>query len=53
MAEWFRRPPSRQRVILMGVVVVLCLAVLALERLYGWPSWLTVNGRMPRAPRPL
>ncbi len=53
LARWFRRPPSRQRVILMGVVIALCLIVFAIERLYGWPSWLTVNGRMPGAPRHL
>jgi len=53
MSQWFRRPPSRQRLILMGVVVAVSLIVLAIERLYGWPSWMTVNGRMPRVPRHL
>ncbi|WP_206020870.1 hypothetical protein [Roseococcus sp. SYP-B2431] len=53
MSQWLRRPPSRRRLILMGVAVALCLIVFAFERLYGWPSWMTVNGRMPRVPRPL
>lgn len=53
MSQWLRRAPSRQRLILLGAVIGLCLAVFAVERLYGWPSWLTVNGRMPRVPRHL
>ncbi|MDB5379945.1 MAG: hypothetical protein JWR00_4391 [Rubritepida sp.] len=53
MAQWFRRPPSRQRLILMGVVVAACFVVFAVERLYGWPSWMTVNHRMPHVPRHL
>lgn len=51
MSQWLRRPPSRQQVIIMGAAIALCLAVFAFERLYGWPSWMTVNGHMPRAPR--
>lgn len=47
LVQWFRRPPSRERLILMGVVIALCIAVFAIERIFGWPAWLTVD-RMPR-----
>lgn len=53
MTQWLRRPPSRQRVILIVVVIALCLIVFLYERIHGWPSWATVNGRMPRVPRHL
>ena len=51
MARWARQPPSLQRVIIVAVVVVLCLGVAGAEWLWGWPDWLTVNGRM-RLPKP-
>ncbi|MDB5414211.1 MAG: hypothetical protein JWR10_2546 [Rubritepida sp.] len=51
LAQWYRHPPSRQRLIVMAVVIVACLAALAIERIFGWPSWLTTNGRLPHSPR--
>ena len=51
MARWARQPHSLQRVIIVAVVVVLCLGVAGAEWLWGWPDWLTVNGRM-RLPKP-
>lgn len=53
LSQWLRRRPSRQRLILMGVVVALCFAVFAVERLFGWPSGMTVNHRLPHIPRHL
>ncbi len=38
-----QHPPSTQRVMLVLVVVVLCLALVGVEKLWGWPDWLTVN----------
>ena len=43
MARWARNPPSERRVILGLVVLGLCIALYAIERLVGWPDWLTVT----------
>ena len=51
MARWARRPPPLQRVLIVAVVVVLSLGVAGAEWLWGWPDWLTVNGRV-RLPKP-
>jgi hypothetical protein len=53
LALWFRRPPSLQRIIIFAAVIVLGLAVLALERAGLWPSWMTLDKpakhmRLPR-----
>ncbi len=51
MARWVRHPPSpRMAAIWVGVIVV-CLLVAGAEWLWGWPDWLTVNGR-PRLRKP-
>ncbi len=49
MAKWARRPPSEARVKLVLAVIVLCLLLFGLERVVGWPEWLTpaTNGRGP------
>ena len=41
MAKWARRPPSASRVKLVAAVIALCLILFAIERLFGWPEWLT------------
>lgn len=51
LAQWFRRPPSRQQVILMALVLVLCLGLVAIERFIGWPSWATLGHHGPRIVR--
>lgn len=50
MARWVRRPPSPRRVALVLTVIAACLVLFAVERFFGWPDWLTVNGpaRPPR-----
>ena len=45
MAIWARRPPSERRVKLVFGVIVLVLALFAVERLLGWPDWLTLDSR--------
>lgn len=45
MARWARHPPSPQRVKIVLVVIALCLALVGVEYFWGWPEWLTVNGR--------
>jgi len=51
MAFWFRRPPSRQTLIVIAVVVVASLSIAAIEYFFGWPEALTVQ-RTPRFPVP-
>lgn len=43
MSKWARHPLSKQRVLLVAIVIGLCLALVLVERLIGWPDWLTVN----------
>ena len=48
-AQWGRRPPSMQRVILVVGVVVACLALAGIAQLLGLETEAT---RQPRLPRP-
>ncbi|SFP59924.1 hypothetical protein [Tranquillimonas alkanivorans] len=43
-SRWARNPPSAKRVKLVVGVIAVCVALFAIERLVGWPDWLTVNG---------
>lgn len=43
MARWIRNPPSMGRVYLVIGVIVLCLALAAIDHYFGWPSWARVN----------
>lgn len=45
MTQWARNPPSWGRVKLVFAVVLACLAIYGVELVWGWPDWLTVNGR--------
>lgn len=45
MARWARHPPSPTQVKIMLLVVGIALTLVAVERLWGWPDWLTVNAR--------
>lgn len=47
--RWAQNPPSAGRVKLVFTVVALCLAVVLIERVVGWPDWLAVN-RMSAKP---
>lgn len=44
MAKWARNPPSDRQVKLFLGVVALCLVLFGIERIVGWPEWLTVDG---------
>ncbi len=46
MAQWVRHPPSPARVAVVLVTIALCLALVGIEHLWGWPDWLRVNGRL-------
>ena len=52
LAQWFRNPPSRQRVIIMVAALAFCVAVVLIERFIGWPDWATLGNHPPRVPRP-
>lgn len=49
MSRWARHPPSWGRVKLVVAVVAVCILIVVLERIFGWPEALTVN-RVPRGP---
>ncbi|MDV4168065.1 hypothetical protein [Rhodovulum sp. FJ3] len=46
-SRWARNPPSMNRVIFGAVVIAICLVLFGIERIWGWPEWLTPN-RVPR-----
>lgn len=50
MSRWARNPPSEGRVKLVFGVIAICLVLFAIERIWGWPDWLTLEnaGRVPR-----
>ncbi len=37
--QWLRRPPSAHQVRIVVLVVLGCLAIVAIERFVGWPEW--------------
>ena len=43
MAKWARNPPGEKQVKLFLIVVALCLVLFGIERLFGWPDWLTMD----------
>lgn len=47
MARWARNPPSEGRVKLVLGVIAVCVVIVLLERLVGFPDWL-VPQRLPR-----
>lgn len=42
--RWVQQPPSWGRVKLVFAVIALCLVLVAVERIFGWPEWMTVDG---------
>lgn len=46
MSQWVRHPPSRGRVKLVLAVGAVCVALWGIELIWGWPAWLTVNGKL-------
>ncbi len=43
MSMWVRRPPSRQRQILVAVTLGICAILFAVETFIGWPDWATAH----------
>lgn len=46
MAQWARHPAPMWRVKLVLAVLVLAGFLYSIEHIWGWPSWLTVNGKV-------
>jgi len=49
--RWAQNPPSMGRVKLVLGIVVVCIALYAVESMWGWPEWLTPNGNGRRVIR--
>lgn len=41
--RWAQNPPSARQVMFYGAIIAACLAIAAVEWIWGWPDWLTVN----------
>jgi hypothetical protein len=41
--RWAQHPRSLRRVKLVLAVVAICLVVVGIEQVFGWPDWLTVD----------
>ena len=41
MKRWAANPPSERAVRLALAIIVLCILLFGIERLVGWPDWLT------------
>ncbi|MGL6208641.1 MAG: hypothetical protein ACRC14_02285 [Paracoccaceae bacterium] len=46
MSQWARNPPPLRKVLLVLAVIGVCIAIWGFEQIWGWPEWLTVNGRL-------
>ncbi|MDZ4312472.1 MAG: hypothetical protein U1A24_18140 [Cypionkella sp.] len=45
MSRLARHPPPLWKVKLVLGVIVLCLVLFGIEQIWGWPDWLSVNGK--------
>ncbi len=43
MKRWATNPPSWGQVKFVLAILAVCLALYAVERVWGWPDWLTPN----------
>jgi hypothetical protein len=39
--RWAQNPPSMGKMKFVVAIVLLCIAFYAIERIWGWPDWLT------------
>lgn len=46
--RWARNPPSLARVKLVLAVILVCLILFGIERIWGWPEFLTVDKSIHR-----
>ncbi len=41
--RWAQNPPSPAKIKLVAGIVLFCIVLFAIERVWGWPDWLTPN----------
>jgi hypothetical protein len=41
--RWAKNPPSEGRVKFVFGVIAICLLIVGVEWMFGWPDWLTPN----------
>lgn len=46
MARWARQRPPMWRIKLVLGVLAVSFLLFGIEHIWGWPDWLTVNGRL-------
>ncbi len=51
MSRWARHPPSPGRVALVFAVIALCVVIYGIDRVWGWPAWLTPDSGKLRLPK--
>ncbi|WP_202906489.1 hypothetical protein [Celeribacter ethanolicus] len=42
--RWSQNPPSAKRVVFIFAIVATCLALVLVEKLFGLPAWMQING---------
>ena len=52
MTRWAQNPPSAGRVKFVLAIIMVCVALYSVERVYGWPDALTPQKAMQRGYRP-
>ena len=45
-SQLVRNPPSQRRLVIYGAALAASLIVAGIEWVWGWPDWLTVNGKV-------
>ncbi|MCZ0810933.1 hypothetical protein N5A93_01705 [Roseovarius sp. EGI FJ00037] len=45
MARWAQNPPSGRQVRFVLAIILICLALLAYEHVFGWPETLSTDPR--------
>jgi len=48
MAKWAKNPPSERRVKFVFAIIGICLSLVAIEWLFGFPEWLLPNSEPGR-----
>lgn len=43
MKRWVQNPPPMKRVIFVLAIIAVCLVLVLIEHLFGWPDALSVN----------
>ncbi len=41
--RWAQNPPSPAKIKFVATILVVCFLLFAVERIWGWPDWLTPN----------